>query len=190
LLFRELLKNTYPDHLDYSNIENSLLRVQEVAVYVNEKQKSSESLQKLLDIQEKLVDFPKNFTVVMPARHFLREATFVKINNHGKPQERTFFLFSDIILYCKTQIFKKVTYHFKGIVQLNCCLVKDVPDSKTVQNGFELIRLDTSNKKKCTVCTTTALEKKLWMAEIEKLIDQFLEKERTKSNSRNSQKDN
>lgn len=56
LLFKELLKNTPPEHVDYANIENCLKKVHEVAEYVNEKQRTIESLHKMLMIQENLVD--------------------------------------------------------------------------------------------------------------------------------------
>jgi hypothetical protein len=41
---------------------------------------------------------------VDPTRHFIREGSFVKFNNHGKPQSRHMILFSDVLIYMKPQV--------------------------------------------------------------------------------------
>jgi len=186
LLFKELLKNTSPDHIDYPNIENCLKKLTEVAEYVNEMKRSSESIAKMVEIQENLTDTPKGFTVVAPARQFIREGSFVKINAHGKAQERHIFLFNDILVYVKAQFYKRgATYQFKGSIPMDCCLINDIPDNEALQNAFELIRMD-SNKKKYLLSAATAPEKSLWVKDLNRIIDAHLEKLRQKTH-RNSQ---
>jgi len=180
LLFKELLKNTPPLHVDYPNIENCLKKVHEVAEYVNEKQRTIESLHKMLMIQENLVD-AKGFHIVEPARMFLREATFIKVNQAGKQQERICFLFNDMLLYCKPVFYKKTAYQYKGYIPLNFCLVNDLPNIKDLENVFEIVRVD--SKRKYVFSATSAHEKGVWMADLQRIVDKNLQKFAAQRNS-------
>jgi len=182
LLFKDLLHHTPRDHVDYENIEQCEKKVHDVAVYVNERKRASENFQKMLLIQEGLTDAPKNFMVVQPGRVFVRESILVKSNPRGKLQERHFFLFSDSLLYTKVQMFNKGTFQFKGTLPLDCCLVKDVPDTEHLQNAFELVRMDTQKRKYVIGCSSP-IEKQLWMKDLEKIIDSYLKKEMEKRRS-------
>jgi len=186
LLFKELMKFTPKEHSDYDNIENCYKKVQEVANYVNEKKRTAESLQKMLEIQDNLLDAPKGFRVIESGRLFLREADFTKVNNRGKSQERHFFLFTDMLMYCEKKLFNK-SYEFKGMIPLNSVLVHELADeeNKGITNGFELVRHD-SAKKKYRICTNSPTEKQLWLSELGRLIDSFLAKERERDKTRNS----
>ncbi len=68
LLFKEILKHTPKDHPDYPDIEKCFEKMQELATYVNERQRTSESLQKMIEIQENLVDYEKGFSVYVKNR--------------------------------------------------------------------------------------------------------------------------
>jgi len=188
LLFRELLKNTPTDHIDFPNIESCLKKLTDVAEYINEMKRSSESIAKMVEIQDNLTDTPKGFTIIIPARQFIREGSFVKMSDRGKGQERHLFLFSDIVIYVKALFFKRgASYQFKGCIPLDCCLTNDVPDTEGIQNALELVRLD--SKKKYLLSASTPLEKTLWMKDLNKIIDMYLEKlrhsEKSKRNSVN-----
>jgi len=137
----------------------------------------------MVEIQEALTDYPKGFNVVMPARKFVREGLLIKVNVRGKQQERQFFLFNDIIMYCKEQLFKKATYEYKGVIPLDCCLVNDLPDTEELQHAIQLVRLD--NKRKYTLSALTSTDKKQWISDLSKIIDVYLnmEQKRTSKNS-------
>jgi len=187
LLFRELLKNTPKDHADYPNIENCFTKVQEVAEYVNEKQRSNESAKKMVELQDNLVDFPKGFVIVSPSRKFMREGNFIKVNDRGKQQDRTLFLFNDLILYCKAQIFKRTTYTYKGHIPLNVALVVDVPDSQEIQNCIQIVRMD-EDKRKYLIAAPNAFEKKLWMNDLNKIIEGYLAQEKDNEKRKSNRK--
>jgi len=115
LIFKELLKQTPPRHPDYDNILQCYKKVEEIADYVNEKKRASENTQKMLEISEHLTDVPKQFSLLVPTRTFIREGVVGKVNENGKMQERYFFLFNDILIYTKTQMFKKLRTSTKVI---------------------------------------------------------------------------
>jgi len=118
LLFKELLKYTTPNNPDYRSINECFVKTTEITNFVNEKQRNSENLQKMAYVNEVLINEEKkykSFSVFAPARHYVSEGTFGKINNYGKEQERHFFLFSDSLIYCKLGAKRKgnQTYVFK-----------------------------------------------------------------------------
>jgi len=171
LLFREILKHTPKDHPDYGDIEKCFEKVQEVAAYVNERQRTSESLQKMIEIQENLVDYEKGFSVYSSDRMFIREGTLELHVEGEKKQAVHYFLFNDILLYCKTQLSKKATFKFKGYVPLEKCLIADLSDAEA-KNAFQIIRTDI--KKKCTAICGTPAEKKLLFADITKVVNALI----------------
>eukprot|EP01114_Cavostelium_apophysatum_P015535 TRINITY_DN4249_c0_g1_i1.p1 TRINITY_DN4249_c0_g1~~TRINITY_DN4249_c0_g1_i1.p1 ORF type:complete len:916 (+),score=312.20 TRINITY_DN4249_c0_g1_i1:107-2854(+) len=182
LLFRELIKHTPRDHVDYPNIELCLSKVQEVAEYVNEKQRSAESIKKMVELQDNLVDPPKGFTIVAPSRKFIREGTFIKVNDRGKQQERVLFLFNDMLLYCKALFFKRATYQFKGVIPLDVALISDLPDTSDLQNCLQIVKLD--DKRKYLLGAQNPAEKKIWLADLTKIMDQYLQREHDKSRAK------
>lgn len=54
LLVRDLLKHTWKEHSDYDNLEQALQQITTTAIYVNDKQKEAENIQKMLTIQGSL----------------------------------------------------------------------------------------------------------------------------------------
>lgn len=197
------MKYTPPDHIDYENITKCYKKLQEVAEYVNEMKRSSESVQKMVEIQDALTDAKvvnslnilnmQNFQLIAPARQFIREATFIKINSRGKQQERFVFLFNDIILYVKMQGFKRTSYQFKGSIPLNCCLVNELPDTEgtfilvlslsalAYENAFEVVRMD-ETKKKYIFCASSPQEKAVWLKDLNRIVDGLLEQMKGKYN--------
>jgi len=94
-----------------------------------------------------------------------------------KQQDRTLFLFNDLLLYCKAQIFKKTTYTYKGSIPLNVALVVDIPDSQELLNCIQIVRLD-DDKRKYLLVAPNAFEKKLWMNDLNKIIEAYLAQEK------------
>jgi len=53
-LLQDLLKHTWESHADFQNLSNALGEITTTALYVNEKQKEAENIQKVLSIQATL----------------------------------------------------------------------------------------------------------------------------------------
>ena len=96
----------------------------------------------------------------------------VKISK-GRAQERHFFLFNDLLLYCaKRAIGGRLM--FKGKVPLNTLLVNDIPNTSDRKYTFELVRMD-HKKKKYIICARDEDEKQEWMESMSGLIQNILQ---------------
>jgi hypothetical protein len=56
LFLQELLKKTSSTHPDYPRLENAFKHVKEIIDQINERTRASENVQKLTEIESKLVD--------------------------------------------------------------------------------------------------------------------------------------
>jgi len=173
LLFRELQKDTPTDHPDYKNILTCLNKVQSVAEYVNERLRSSENLQKMMEIQDNLTD-SKGWHVIQPARKFIKDGELLMATKGGKLKEKYLFLFNDVLLITKPQFAKKTTYQFVESIPMDCSLIQSLPDSDSVSNGFELIRSDA--KMKYSFSAHSNMEKNAWVREFSSQIEFHLKK--------------
>ena len=109
-------------------------------------------------------------------RIFIREANLVKISK-GRAQERHFYLFNDIILYCAKPIIKSTNrLFFKGKILLQMLLVNDLPDTPERKFTFEIVRLD-HKKKKYIICAKDLNEKNDWMNDISNLVKGYLDED-------------
>jgi hypothetical protein len=55
LLVEELMRNTWESHPDYDNLKKALVRIQEVAEFVNEQKRYKENFARILEIYNSLV---------------------------------------------------------------------------------------------------------------------------------------
>lgn len=170
LLIKELLKNTKEDHADYANLVEALSKLEIVANAVNERKRLSENRQKILEITS-LVSGISADKIIAPNRRFIMEDDLYKISK-GKKQERHFFLFNDLLLYGAKSTGGKI--NFKGKVELEKTVVNDLPNDNKNLFSFELWRLD-NKKKKYVICCSTLAQKKKWMTEMKKGMQQGLE---------------
>lgn len=79
-------------------------------------------MKRVLDVQANLTkcDIKKN--LASRDRVFIREGTMMKVSK-GKMQERTFYLFNDMLLYGEVK--KGVTISFKGVIPCDRLVVLD-----------------------------------------------------------------
>jgi len=129
--------------------------------------KARDNMEKLLELQERIVDVPKGFAVLNSHREYIRDACLGKVNCHGKEQQRHFFLFNDIMIYTSDS---KTTFKFKGFVPLDCCLVNNLPNSEIYDHAFELVRIDGAKKKYIIICNTP-YERNIWLDDLTRIID-------------------
>lgn len=116
LLLEDLLENTSTDHHDYEELKEAVKKVSDIATHINNHIKQHENFQKMLSIQ-KCFDktAPKLLT---PGREFIKEGILKKISKRGgKPHDRMFFLFSDILLYGKPRLLDSTNNSY------TCCCV-------------------------------------------------------------------
>lgn len=129
LLLRELLKATPVDHPDYAAVEGALERMTVVAQSINEDKRNTEHL---IIIQQRISGW-KGPPLVETSSTLVYEGILQKISN-GKCQERLFYLFDNLLVYCKrTSGGKQI---FRGRIPTDCLSVKAVADGKFEGKSF------------------------------------------------------
>ena len=182
LLFRELLKFTPNDHPDHEPLENAFRVLNDVTLQINEIKRQAENLSKLHDIAHQISGFPGN--IVDEDRVFVKEGTMDKINPKKKVQERYFFLFSDIIVWCEKGGVKKKVCSYRGQLSMDSTLVKQ-PDpvrdkapkglipGNLLPLSFQLVQM--AKQKVYTLVARDEKEMKEWMSACENVISGHLE---------------
>lgn len=66
--------------------------------------------------------------LVDPRRVFLREGLFVHLTK-AKNEELQAFLFNDCVVFGKPSGWKKTTFQFKGKIDFDHALIKEIPNS-------------------------------------------------------------
>eukprot|EP01116_Phalansterium_solitarium_P009885 TRINITY_DN2422_c0_g1_i1.p1 TRINITY_DN2422_c0_g1~~TRINITY_DN2422_c0_g1_i1.p1 ORF type:complete len:1572 (-),score=548.15 TRINITY_DN2422_c0_g1_i1:385-5100(-) len=141
----------------------------------SEKRKAFENFFKIVEISGNLEGLPGNVELVTPTRRFIRGGTLGKISK-GKLQDRHFFLFSDLLIYCKyipaapkpSAAKKQYQWHYRGKIEPGVALVQDIFD-KHNDTRFCLIRHD-KNRTASILCTKTSQDKKMWLADLNEYI--------------------
>ncbi|XP_048780867.2 rho guanine nucleotide exchange factor 39-like [Ostrea edulis] len=116
LLLEDLLGNTTTDHHDYEELREAVQKVSDIATHINNHIKQHENFQKMLSIQK---CFDKSAPKILtPGREFIKEGILKKVSKRGgKPHDRMFFLFSDILIYGKPRLLDSINSSY------TCCCV-------------------------------------------------------------------
>ncbi|KAJ2711471.1 hypothetical protein H4S00_006045, partial [Coemansia sp. D1744] len=162
LLLEDLLRHTPDTHIDHQSIGDALRTIEEVAVFVNENIEEHEMTLSMIEIQRAL---GLKESLLEPGRRLLRAGTLTKIcrKNH---QQRSFYLFNDMLLYASgpAPLLEDQTGHRR--VPLADCKVMNVPDAADCRNQFTII----SREKSFIVYTDTASDKTGWMGALSHAI--------------------
>lgn len=182
LLFKEMLKYTSEDMPDFKNIKQCVIGIDEVAEYVNERQRHHDNEEKMRSIRDNMTGTNnskfKTFELMTPHRMFMRENAFEKVNAHGKKQKRFFFLFNDCIVYSTAPKYTKKgvpSFELKGFVMLDDCYLTscggqgevESPGKASNKHCIEVKRK--SNGKRFWMVCDNLSEKKSWMRDMVQL---------------------
>uniref|UniRef100_A0A667YJ72 Phosphatidylinositol 3,4,5-trisphosphate-dependent Rac exchanger 2 protein n=1 Tax=Myripristis murdjan TaxID=586833 RepID=A0A667YJ72_9TELE len=196
LLLRELLKRTPKKHNDYALVQESLQVMKAVCSNINEAKRQMEKLEVLEEWQSHIEGW-EGSNITDTCTEMLMQGVLLKISA-GNIQERIFFLFDKLLVYCKkknrclhhlTSIQKKKDvastegprYLFRGRINTEVMEVENVDDGTAdyhssgniVNNGW---KIHNTAKNKWFVCMAkTPEEKQEWLEAILK------ERERRKS---------
>ncbi|OWF53014.1 Rho guanine nucleotide exchange factor 39 [Mizuhopecten yessoensis] len=116
LLLEDLMEHTSPDHHDYPHLQEATKQVTDIAAHINDHMKQHDNFQKMLSIQKSFdSSAPK---ILAPGREFIKEGPLKKVSRRGgKPLDRMFFLFSDMLIYGKPKFLDS------GNKSYSCCCV-------------------------------------------------------------------
>ncbi|XP_067836414.1 phosphatidylinositol 3,4,5-trisphosphate-dependent Rac exchanger 2 protein isoform X2 [Heptranchias perlo] len=191
LLLKELMKRTPRRHNDYAAVLEALQAMKTVCSTINEAKRQMEKLEILEEWQSHIEGW-EGSNITDSCTEMLMQGILLKISA-GNIQERVFFLFDNLLVYCKkkhrrlknTSHPKKVAdghrYLFRGRINTEVMEVENVDDGTadyhssghTVINGW---KIHNTAKNKWFVCMAkTSEDKQEW-------LEAFLkERERRKS---------
>ncbi|XP_068093571.1 phosphatidylinositol 3,4,5-trisphosphate-dependent Rac exchanger 2 protein [Hyperolius riggenbachi] len=188
LLLRELLKRTPKRHSDHTAVVEALQAMKAVCININEAKRQMEKLEVLEEWQSHIEGW-EGSSITDTCTEMLMHGVLLKISS-GNIQERIFFLFDNLLVYCKRKHrrlknSKAATdghrYLFRGRINTEVMEVENVDDGTAdfhssgnpVVNGW---KIHNTAKNKWFVCMAkTAEEKQEWLEAILK------ERERRKS---------
>lgn len=127
LLLQELLKYTTDDHVDFDNLTKGLEKIKDVASYINETKRSAERGEIVL--QKQMMIRGLDLNLVHPNRYFVNMGHLVRMTKDGAPENRTFFLFNDMLLATKPDPHSKL-FNYDGYVLIRGAVVHTFPDKK------------------------------------------------------------
>uniref|UniRef100_A0A8C5DXN0 Phosphatidylinositol 3,4,5-trisphosphate-dependent Rac exchanger 1 protein-like n=1 Tax=Gouania willdenowi TaxID=441366 RepID=A0A8C5DXN0_GOUWI len=173
LLLKELLKRTPKKHADYPAVEEALQAMKAVCSNINETKRQMEKLEALEQLQSHIEGWE------------VRSCCFMGISlkiSAGNIQERVFFLFDNLLVYCKrksrvsgkkstkrTKSINGPLYVFRGRINTEVMEVENVEDGTadyhsnnyTVTNGW---KIHNTAKNKWFVCMAkNADDKQKWL---------------------------
>ncbi|XP_056306227.1 phosphatidylinositol 3,4,5-trisphosphate-dependent Rac exchanger 2 protein [Danio aesculapii] len=179
LLLRELLKRTPKKHNDYSKVQESLQVMKAVCSSINEAKRQMEKLEVLEEWQSHIEGW-EGSNITDSCTEMLMQGVLLKISA-GNIQERIFFLFDNLLVYCKKKNrrlknSKAATegprYMFRGRINTEVMEVENVDDGTAdfhssgniVNNGW---KIHNTAKNKWFVCMAkTPEEKQEWLEAI------------------------
>ncbi|XP_023185695.1 phosphatidylinositol 3,4,5-trisphosphate-dependent Rac exchanger 1 protein isoform X1 [Xiphophorus maculatus] len=180
LLLKELLKRTPKKHADYPAVEEALQAMKAVCSNINETKRQMEKLEALEQLQSHIEGWEgTNLTDI--CTELLLHGNLLKISA-GNIQERVFFLFDNLLVYCKrksrvsgkkstkrTKSINGPLYVFRGRINTEVMEVENVEDGTadyhsnnyTVTNGW---KIHNTAKNKWFVCMAkNAEDKQKWL---------------------------
>uniref|UniRef100_A0A8C2D7L5 Phosphatidylinositol-3,4,5-trisphosphate-dependent Rac exchange factor 2 n=1 Tax=Cyprinus carpio TaxID=7962 RepID=A0A8C2D7L5_CYPCA len=171
LLLRELLKRTPKKHNDYLMVQESLQVMKAVCSSINEAKRQMEKLEVLEEWQRFIICW-EGSNITDSCTEMLMQGVLLKISA-GNIQERIFFLFDNLLVYCKKKNSKTATegprYLFRGRINTEVMEVENVDDGTAdyhssgniVNNGW---KIHNTAKNKWFVCMAkTPEEKQEWL---------------------------
>ncbi|XP_069587567.1 phosphatidylinositol 3,4,5-trisphosphate-dependent Rac exchanger 2 protein [Ranitomeya imitator] len=188
LLLRELLKRTPKRHSDYMSVVEALQAMKAVCSNINEAKRQMEKLEVLEEWQSHIEGW-EGSSITDTCTEMLMQGVLLKISS-GNIQERIFFLFDNLLVYCKRKHRRLknskastdgLRYLFRGRINTEVMEVENVDDGTAdfhssgnlVVNGW---KIHNTAKNKWFVCMAkTPEEKQEWLEAILK------ERERRKS---------
>uniref|UniRef100_A0A8C3RWC6 Phosphatidylinositol 3,4,5-trisphosphate-dependent Rac exchanger 1 protein n=1 Tax=Chelydra serpentina TaxID=8475 RepID=A0A8C3RWC6_CHESE len=183
LLLKELAKRTPSKHPDHQAVQNALQAMKTVCTNINETKRQMEKLEALEQLQSHIEGWEgSNLTDI--CTQLLLQGTLLKISA-GNIQERTFFLFDNLLVYFagkkaskRTKSINGSLYIFRGRINTEVMEVENVEDGTadyhsngyTVTNGW---KIHNTAKNKWFVCMAkTPEDKQKWLDAIIKEREQ------------------
>uniref|UniRef100_A0A1B6EAB2 Protein vav n=1 Tax=Clastoptera arizonana TaxID=38151 RepID=A0A1B6EAB2_9HEMI len=176
LLLEKLISETQPNHEDYRGLERAKEAMVDVAQYINEVKRDSDTLQIMRDIQESISDWdmPEN-TELKDYGRLLKDGELrIKAHNDQKVKVRYVFIFDQVMLMCKS--LRGNQFSYKESLLLCEYKVEDVNNNKrTLQRDsrwiYQWFLVRKSERTAYTMYARTEDLKRKWIKAIQDALD-------------------
>ena len=151
-LVKLLWSATDSSHPDFKAFEEIEVLIRKAHAKIGTLCRDEEDIARLYQVDELIVDI----RVEAPFRKFVFSSPLKKVSRKAV-QLRTFFCFSDVLMYTKQVAGKE--YRWKGTIPLGFSWVKNLEDTPKIQHAFMVV----GPEKTYTLIAATAEEKKDWV---------------------------
>lgn len=136
MLLGELKKKTDPSHATYKQIEEALEVAKSMALSINEDKRNKEEL---IAIHKKFLGW-RGPPISATSTQLIHDGVLTKISGK-KVQERHFFLFDNLLVYCKRTL---KGLHVQGKLLINDLNIKSLIDGEEVHGGQSVNHVSTT----------------------------------------------
>ncbi|XP_069695874.1 protein vav isoform X2 [Periplaneta americana] len=175
LLLEKLISETQPNHEDYRDLERAKEAMVDVAQYINEVKRDSDTLQIMRSIQESISDWdmPEN-TELKDYGRLLKDGELrIKAHDDHKIKVRYVFIFDQVMLMCKSM--RGDQYSYRESLRLSEYKVEDVSNrrvmSKDTRWSFQWYLVRKSERTAYTMYARTDELKRKWIKAIQEALD-------------------
>lgn len=176
LLLEKLISETQPNHEDYRGLERAKEAMVDVAQYINEVKRDSDTLQIMRDIQESICDWgdmAENTELKDYGRLHKDGELRIRAHNDQKVKLRYVFIFDQVMLMCKA--LRGDQYSYKESLLLCEYKVEDVSGRRTIQRdsrwNYHWFLVRKSERTAYTMYARTEDMKRKWIKAIQDALD-------------------
>jgi len=133
LLLKDLVKHTWKDHIDYEDLVNANNEVEQIALYLNEKEREAVNLKRLFALDELFTGNPERL-VSNPSRLYIEE--YILKNDKG--EDLLVVLCNDMVYIGKDKK-EKINYIASYDLQLHLLALRDENSCQITGIGLNLL---------------------------------------------------
>eukprot|EP01091_Cochliopodium_minus_P019393 TRINITY_DN8139_c0_g1_i1.p1 TRINITY_DN8139_c0_g1~~TRINITY_DN8139_c0_g1_i1.p1 ORF type:complete len:276 (-),score=60.95 TRINITY_DN8139_c0_g1_i1:15-842(-) len=173
LLIQQLLEHTPTTHIDFSDLNQALEKIKQIAYEINFLKRKDSSVKTISELESKFVNLP--FKIAFPSRVYIWKgllSTGFKTNGNVKPA--LYILFNNLLVMAKKKSKTKLEYLLHWNFQ-HGFVFKSLPDSIGVENAFEIIFDDAISKRRLSkvFSCTKNIDKEGWMTSTSQFFENY-----------------
>ncbi|XP_024086267.1 protein vav isoform X2 [Cimex lectularius] len=173
LLLEKLISETQPNHEDFRGLERAREAMVDVAQYINEVKRDSDTLQIMADIEESITDWESKQTKLTNFGRLLKDGDLrIKDHHIQKIKPRYVFIFDRVMILCKAV---RDQYSFKACLSLADFKVEDASCRKTLHRdarwNYHWYLVRKSESTAYTLYARTEDLKRKWIKAIQDALD-------------------
>ncbi|XP_063243092.1 protein vav [Bacillus rossius redtenbacheri] len=175
LLLDKLIKETQPTHEDYRGLERAKEAMVDVAQFINEVKRDSDTLDIMRKIQDSIADLQMpEHTELKDYGSLVKDGELkIKAHDDQKIKLRYVFLFDQVMIMCK--LLRGESYSYRESVRLQEYKVEDVSNRRILRGdarwNYHFFLVSRSERTAYTLYTRSDELKRKWIEAIQSALD-------------------